>query len=266
MPSVLIHRYIKGADGHKAARKHLGYIHHRPGREKDPRYCFDGNRDSVGVTEIQDRLAGLPATGVIIHKLMFSPGQKTDIKGYVREIMARLQIRRGQDFHWYAVEHNHTDHQHAHVVVLGVDHKGRPVRFSKSDHTLARQTGDRYLQRQKRRQRQFERRLQDKERWQSRHYSRRFADDWISGDETHPKPRRFVCSLSKRTLTAKYHSKVSGRNKPTPRESGKEFVHWLERPSAIAQEQRKELERSLALTIKEIEQRQRDYLEQLWDR
>ena len=45
--------------------------------------------------------------------------------------MARVEKDLGQRLEWAAVNHHDTDHPHAHIVVRGVDARGREVRFDR---------------------------------------------------------------------------------------------------------------------------------------
>lgn len=261
MPSVVIHKYRKGADGQAFAKPHLKYIRYRPGRESEPRIFFDGSNDCVDQKEIQDRIASIPATGVVLHTLMLSPGQNTNIKNYVRAVMEKIQNRKCQDFFWYAVEHNHTDHQHAHVVVLGRDRQNHQVRFNKQDYRLMRLAGDRYLKRERNRERRFLRYKHRKE-WS---YHRQFDSEY----ETRNIPKRLICRQAKAKQDLEYcrWKTMTRTNTNSRMRLASDPLYWL-RPALkrAAKENEKALETNLAVTVRACAERQRKDLEQLWDR
>lgn len=260
MPSVVIHKYRKGVDGHAFAKPHLKYIRYRPGRESEPRNFFDGSNDCVDRKDIQDRVASIPATGVVLHTLMLSPGQNTNIKNYVRAVMEKIQNRKCQDFFWYAVEHNHTDHQHAHVIVLGRDRQNRQVRFNKQDYCLMRLTGDRYLKRERGRQSRS-RRSRHRKVWT---YHRDFNSEY----ETRTIPKRLVCRRAKNHLEH-FRRKTITRTTTNSRMRGdSDPLYWLHPAlKRAARENEKALESNLAMTVRACTDRQRkDLDERSWDR
>ncbi len=176
MPAVVIHRYVKvGGDGVGKSKAHIRYIQYRRGEDKerafdDPsgpkrRELFDGERDSVDRREL-DRLIDKEREGqVAIHKLTLSPGvDGVDMKEYTREVMEELGKSKGLELQWAAVVHQNTDHDHAHVVVLGQDKNGRQVQIVRSDHDLLRYKCDKYLEREHDIDRELERELKDIER------------------------------------------------------------------------------------------------------
>ncbi|MBY0548060.1 MAG: hypothetical protein K2W95_12265 [Candidatus Obscuribacterales bacterium] len=259
MPSVVIHKYRKGADGHAFAKPHLKYIRYRPGRESEPRNFFDGANDCVDRAEIERRLASVPTTGVVLHTLMLSPGQNTNIKNYVRNVMEKIQNRKCQDFFWYAVEHNHTDHQHAHVVVLGLDRQNRQVRFNKQDYCLMRLTGDRYLKRDRSRQRRSK---------LPRHRVWTYHRDFNWEYEARTIPKRLVCSRAKKHLEH-YRRKTISRVTTSSRIRGdSDPLYWLQPAlKRAARENEKTMEQGVAMTVRGCAERQRkDLDEQTWER
>jgi len=260
MPSVVIHKYRKGADGHAFAKAHLKYIRYRTGRESEPRNFFDASNDCVDRKEIQDRVASQPATGVVLHTLMLSPGQNTNIKNYVRAVMEKIQNRKCQDFFWYAVEHNHTDHQHAHVVVLGRGRQNRQVRFSKKDYSFMRSTGDRYLNRERNRERRFLRYKRHKE-WT---YHREFYSEY----EPRMSPKRLVCSQAKKHLAKSRDAFNAIQKREKNHKRDNDPLYWLQPAlKRAARENEKALESSLSMTVRGCaDRRRKDLDERSWDR
>ncbi len=155
MPSVLRHSYIKGRNMGKRARAHLNYIVYRPGDDREAGGRgreFRSNLDEdAGTSGYLFRQALQKETGRndVVHKLMLSPGHNdVDMDAYVKEIMGHLGRAKGQDLRYGYVVHDNTDHQHAHVILLGRDCEDGLVRLSKLDHMAIRAWGDRYLERE----------------------------------------------------------------------------------------------------------------------
>jgi hypothetical protein len=136
---------------------HVDYIQHRGGHDKigsHARDIFDGRRDGVKSEEVKqgfrDVLDGSrQSSPLIAHKLILSPGlNAVNVQDYTREIMEKLGSEKGLDLIWYAVKHENTDNNHAHVVVLGLDKNGVEVSFGKRDLDRIRDLGDRYIERE----------------------------------------------------------------------------------------------------------------------
>ena len=83
---------------------------------------------------------------VVVHKLTLAPEiNPQDKKAFTREVMSKLGQDMGRDLRWFGVEHNNTDHDHIHVVVLGKDRNGTEVKIGLNDIEKAKEHGDRYL-------------------------------------------------------------------------------------------------------------------------
>lgn len=148
MRSVVKGSYIKGATRLVKAGAHINYIQYRSGddRENGPRKFFDDGREGIPGREVKDDLA--KDGGKYVHKLILSPGvDGVDIKAYSRAVLLNVGRAKGVDLNWRAIEHNNTDHAHAHVVIFGKDKLGREVQFDRDDFALMREFGDRYLER-----------------------------------------------------------------------------------------------------------------------
>jgi hypothetical protein len=67
-----------------------------------------------------------------LFKLVLSPefGERMDLEGLTREVMAAMEQDLGAPLEWAAVVHRNTDHPHVHVVFRG-SAAGRPVRFDR---------------------------------------------------------------------------------------------------------------------------------------
>ncbi len=157
MRSVVKARFVRGSKGATKMCAHVDYIQHRGGHDKigsHARDIFDGRRDGVKSEEVKqgfrDVLDGSrQSSPLIAHKLILSPGlNAVNVQDYTREIMEKLGSEKGLDLIWYAVKHENTDNNHAHVVVLGLDKNGVEVSFGKRDLDRIRDLGDRYIERE----------------------------------------------------------------------------------------------------------------------
>lgn len=190
MRSVCKHSYIKaGGKGKGRARAHVSYLEHRPGEDrenKQPRQFFDKQRDSVSGKEIKHEIReDNTRSGVLIHKLMLSPGlQGVDLEKYTREVLAEWEKEKGLDLNWKAVAHKNTDHHHVHVVVAGKDLNGRAVRFDREDYDKIREISDHYLDREHYLERYLDRETSDllNDRSKDRDINRLLFG---AGDKTH---------------------------------------------------------------------------------
>jgi len=151
MRSVVKHSYIKGASGRAKAKAHVNYIQHRRGEDREdrkPREFFSADREKIQGREVKQDIDNSERAKVVAHKLIVSPGvQGVDMQRYTRELMTRIGDEKGLDLDWRAVIHKNTDHDHAHVIVLGKDKNGREVLFDRDDYKEMREAGDRYLER-----------------------------------------------------------------------------------------------------------------------
>ena len=162
--TVAKHSYIKGKNGIAKGRAHINYIAHRDGedRERGGRKFFDKERDDIDAGEVKKVMyEKADERGVVMHKIILSPGLDADAKEYTRELMEKLERFKGQEFEWRAVVHENTDHQHVHVAVMGRDSEGHLVRFDREDHAKLRQFGDEYLDREHKLERYLDRELED---------------------------------------------------------------------------------------------------------
>ncbi len=151
--TIAKHSYLSGKDrGVARARAHVRYIQFRPGKEgeREERTFFNGLRDGIYNREVNLAISAQNPKGTVMHKLILSPGvEGADVQEYTREVMAELCSRKGQDLEWYAVVHDNTNNEHAHVVIMGRDDNGRTVKLDTKDYELIKQAGDEYLERNK---------------------------------------------------------------------------------------------------------------------
>lgn len=161
--SVAKHRYTKGRQGKAKARAHVNYIAFRGGEERQQggRRFFDQDRDDIEAREVKQLIhEKTDERGVVIHKLVLSPGVDADTKEYTRELMEKIERDKGLELEWRAVSHENTEHKHVHVVILGTDRQGRIVRFDKEDYRRLRQYGDEYLDREHKLERYLDREIE----------------------------------------------------------------------------------------------------------
>ncbi len=149
--SVVKHSYLSGKNqGMGRAKAHVRYIQFRGGKDKDeePRSFFNNLRDDINGRQVANSVSAQDERGTVMHKLILSPGvQGSDVKEYCREVMAELSSRKGLDLEWYAVQHDNTSNPHVHIVVMGKDQHGHRVKLGRDDYTKIKETGDRYLER-----------------------------------------------------------------------------------------------------------------------
>lgn len=181
--AVVKHSYLKGSKGAGKAGAHINYIQYRAGedRDKEPREFFNSEREDIEGREVKERLLEQERNGVAMHKIILSPGVPgSDMHNYTREMMERLEREKGQRLDWYAVEHQNTEHPHAHVVVMGKDLDGGRVRIHLDSLKDLRGWGDRYLEREHLLERYLDRELdrliQDKWRGKEVEYERSKGD------------------------------------------------------------------------------------------
>ena len=201
MRSVVKARYVRGERGVGKMAAHVDYIRHRAGPDRgggEGRPIFDASRASIrgdevkhGFREILDE--SRQRSPLIAHKLILSPGlNAVDLQDYTREIMDKLGSEKGLDLTWYAVKHENTENNHAHVVVLGRDKNGVEVSISKRDLDRIRDLGDRYIEREHQLERYLQRESdrallsRDYDRQGDREFQKLVGDVYRQRDELEP--------------------------------------------------------------------------------
>ena len=117
--------HAQAAPGSTAA--HLRYIQRDSvTREGEPGQAYSAQRDVADVGAFEGRVDGDR------HEFRFivSPEDAAeigDLKGYTRDLMARMEADLGSKLDWVAVDHWDTDNPHTHVVLRGVDKTGRDL-------------------------------------------------------------------------------------------------------------------------------------------
>ena len=115
--------HAQAAPGSTAA--HLRYIQRDSvTREGEPGQAYTATRDAADVAAFEGRVEGDR------HEFRFivSPEDAAeigDLKGYTRDLMARMEADLGSKLDWVAVDHWDTDNPHTHVVLRGVDDTGQ---------------------------------------------------------------------------------------------------------------------------------------------
>lgn len=158
MRSVVKARFVRGERGVGKMSAHVDYIRHRAGPDRgggEGRPIFDASlRENIGSDEVKKCFREVledsnQRSPLVAHKLILSPGlNAVDLQDYTREIMDKLGSEKGLDLTWYAVKHENTENNHAHVVVLGLDKNGVEVSFGRRDLDRIRDLGDRYIERE----------------------------------------------------------------------------------------------------------------------
>ncbi|AOR76374.1 relaxase/mobilization nuclease RlxS [Novosphingobium resinovorum] len=108
-----------------AARAHLSYIQ-RDGvtREGDPGDLYSARGDRVDGREFLER--SCPDRHQFRFIVSAEDGDRyEDLKPLVRRLMAQVERDLETDLDWVAVDHFNTGHPHTHIVVRGVDDRGR---------------------------------------------------------------------------------------------------------------------------------------------
>ena len=143
-------RYVPmDAYGQDAARLHLKYLE-RDGVERDGSPGELYGRDAGFVRDT----FGEPIPGER-HQFRFivSPedGGEVDLKVYARKLMAQMELELGRPLLWAAVNHHNTDQPHIHIVIRGVDGRGKQLRIPRRYVSFGmRETGERLLTREAR--------------------------------------------------------------------------------------------------------------------
>jgi hypothetical protein len=153
MRSVAKGNYIKGKGGKLHAFSHVRYLQFRKGDDRDQaegrvRLFLNADREGISGREVQAHIRNQNERGVVIHRIVLSPGMDgVDMTEYTRFVMDELERSKGQDLDYFATEHQNTDHDHMHVVLMGTGKNGGQVRLYREQYRLIREAGDRYLER-----------------------------------------------------------------------------------------------------------------------
>lgn len=116
-----------GSKGLGAARAHLKYIQ-RDGvtREGDPGELYAAETDVADGPSFLDRAADDR------HQFRFIVSAEegdlySDLKPFVRRVMAQMEEDLGTKLDWVAVDHYNTGHPHSHIMLRGKDDRGKDL-------------------------------------------------------------------------------------------------------------------------------------------
>lgn len=145
--TVIKHSYLRYSKEVVAkAQAHVRYLAFRPGKDKCNRTFFSADEENISPSNVVDQIKSVHYRGVLIHKLILSPGNdEVDTKEYTKHLMEAISKRKGLKLDYKAVVHDNTNHKHAHVIIFGRDLNGQRVRLTKEDHDYLRQEGDSFL-------------------------------------------------------------------------------------------------------------------------
>lgn len=118
---------LKGR-GLAAARLHLDYIE-REGVEADGSKGVAFGRVSTDARA--DLHASLPGERHQFRFIVSPEDRDLDLRAFTRSLMRQVEADLGRDLIWGAVAHYDTDNPHVHLVVRGMDRKGREVRIDR---------------------------------------------------------------------------------------------------------------------------------------
>ncbi|MGH6617130.1 relaxase/mobilization nuclease RlxS [Sphingomonas sp.] len=114
-----------GGKGLSAARAHLRYIQ-RDGvtREGEPGQLYSGEHDAVNGKVFLERCNGDR------HQFRFivsaeDGSEYPDLKPFIRRLMTQMEADLGTKLDWVAVDHFNTAHPHSHIMLRGVDDRGK---------------------------------------------------------------------------------------------------------------------------------------------
>lgn len=150
-------KYVKGGTANqKAAASHLNahtkYIEHRSrdnGESREDRHLFSKEHDDLDRKEATQEIMEHTSSSVSYHKIVLSPGEDEpvqDWRQWTRDVMADLEDTQDKYLHWFAVQHQNTDHPHVHVVLAGAGENretGREeaVKLYQEDYQQLRESG-----------------------------------------------------------------------------------------------------------------------------
>lgn len=126
---VSFRKHAAGGGGGKLLA-HASYLE-RDGaaREGEQGRFYDRTEDELEGT--RDRLRDWAENDKRHFRVMLAPEsgarlieQDGDLKGYTRDVMARMERDLGVQLDWVGVDHHNTDNPHAHVIVRGVRRDG----------------------------------------------------------------------------------------------------------------------------------------------
>jgi type IV secretory pathway VirD2 relaxase len=113
--------------GSKAAGAHLRYlVRDGVSRDGEPARLYGADSDNVDGAAFTERGAGDRRQ----FRFIVAPedgAELSDLRAYTRELMDQMEIDLGTRLDWVAVDHFNTAHPHTHVVIRGVDDRGKDL-------------------------------------------------------------------------------------------------------------------------------------------
>jgi type IV secretory pathway VirD2 relaxase len=120
--------------GHTKLSKHLAYLA-REGVSKDGTkgLFYTGAPSPLSLPEAR-ALAREWAIDERHFRLIISPenGAALNLRAYTAEVVTELERELGTRLQWLAAEHHNTDQSHVHLVLRGVDERGKALRLERS--------------------------------------------------------------------------------------------------------------------------------------
>ena len=116
---------------------------------EEPRQFFTKDRNRLDREDIEQEIESRFGKHVAFHSVILSPSDNdVDIKQLVRETMSEWEKEVGYRIEYYAVEHQNTDHHHAHIIIPGASiDKDADIRFDRYDLESLREIGIEYIAR-----------------------------------------------------------------------------------------------------------------------
>jgi type IV secretory pathway VirD2 relaxase len=113
--------------GSKAAGAHLRYlVRDGVSRGGEPARLYGADSDNVDGAAFTER----GASDRRQFRFIVAPedgAELSDLRAYTRELMDQMEIDLGTRLDWVAVDHFNTAHPHTHVVIRGVDDRGKDL-------------------------------------------------------------------------------------------------------------------------------------------
>jgi len=118
-------RYVPMRAGSRAASVHLRYLQ-RDGVTRDgaPGRLYSATEDQADGRAFLERSEGDPRQ----FRFIVAPedaAELADLRAYTRDLMRQVEDDLGTTLDWVAVDHFNTGHPHSHVVIRGLDDRGK---------------------------------------------------------------------------------------------------------------------------------------------
>lgn len=123
----------KKGDPKGAIKRHIKYIEQDKDHHQNKPVLFNDKDDYVNRIQFYQKINAQPNRGVVGHKLVLTMSEeewredRIDLKELTRETMASYSMQQKKKLDWVASIHQDKGHPHAHIVIRGVDDRGRQV-------------------------------------------------------------------------------------------------------------------------------------------